>query len=419
MKKNNIVSFYIVNILTCILEVGIIILLIYLDTSDLLKSIFIGGIWLALGLFGFLLLKTNQKNKSLYEEGKSQKYEEFENEIEDIKKEFKKYYKKDVSISYTDIILNPAGAVSDDLIFVNPKFIKSKEYKNVMRGIIAHEYGHISSGLIKHSPITFIHFGAIFQFLFYFPFVMHAKNKGKNIYLNILIYILLSFAIILNIFNYLSIFYYYRKDEHIANYNSIVLGGAEELRTYYFVGHLPDRLMQLLDVKHPTIDAMLEKMNNWMNKNEFERRIYLAKNRISIINIRDYHLDYNTMKFMYYRHHQNEHPNFKYEYGICCYRGLGVDENIEKALKIFSELSFPEAIYMQGMCQLKLGQFNKALKSFSKSDYLKAKLELCKLLHKLNRDEEAIEVLESIKDRIIEREYKALKKQIDVEVSDV
>ena len=418
MKKNNILSFYIINILTAIFEIALIMFLVYVFTEDFIKSVFLGGIWLVLGLLGFALLKVNQKNESIYDD-ETAIPESFMEEFNLIKEKAKKHLKKDVRVYSSEMLPNPAGALNEEVILVNPNFVKSKDNQKILRGVIAHEFGHIASGLINHSPISFIHFSAIFQFLFYFAMLLYFKNKKKNIFLLILTLLLAIIAVLLNIPNYLSVFYFYKKDEHLANYNAIYLGGAEELRTYYYYHVVDDKLFTFLDVKHPSAKKMLERLDEWMGKNEFEKRIFICKHRVEIINTKGYGLSYGEMKFKFYRHHQNEDLNYKYEYAECLFYGEGVEKNIEKALKLYKEIDYNEAKHMVGMCYMKLGQTEKALKIFLKNPYFKSRYEGCKLLISLERSIEATLLLEEIKERLTIREYNALKSKIKLEEEDV
>ena len=87
--------------------------------------------------------------------------------------------------------------------------------------------------------------------------------------------------------------------------------------------------------------------------------------------------------------------------------------------KLYKEIDYNEAKHMVGMCYMKLGQTEKALKIFLKNPYFKSRYEGCKLLISLERSIEATLLLEEIKERLTIREYNALKSKIKLEEEDV
>ena len=395
MKKNNIVSFYIVNIITCIIEVLLVWYISNLLFKNKIISFVLGALWLVFGILIAIFLKINQKTSVFKNHQVAYDNPKFEEEFEVIINEFRKYSDCDVEYIYSDALLNPAGAVSSKTIIINPNFLKSSFNKKIIKGLIGHELGHIMSGLIKHSPFAFIHFGSIFQFLLYIELVLCAKDEKKY---KVLILLTLPIAILLNLTNYLSIFYYYRKDEHLANYNASLLGCAEELRTYYYLGGVQTPLMRIADVKHPSIKSMLDKLDLWLNKNEFERRIYLAEGLIYRVDNENYSLTIDEMKFKYYRYHQHDNDVIASKYAQMLFDGVGTNKDIKKAINVYKRINTKEAKHMLGVCYISLKELDQGYKILMKNlDYEASRIEMAKKYYNDEEYDKALELIEFVR----------------------
>lgn len=400
MKKNNVIALYVVNILTAIIEFLIVSAVTYLITNNIVRSLFFGGIWMSLGIFCYALFSTNTRNKLICDASEDYHNETFEKIFEEIKQSASKHLKKDVEIVYSRCLPNPAGAISDEVIIVNPDFLKSNANLKLSRGVIAHEFGHIISGMINHSPITLVHFGAVFQYLYYLALFLNISVKN-SIMRNVLITIVLIFAVPLNITNYISIFYYYRKDEYIANANAALLGGGEELRTFYAQSVQP-KLLLFTDVKHPSVLKMNNKLNHDMHKNDFEKHIYLSDNIVTYVDTKALNMSYQEAAFKYYRHHKNDSDEMMMTYANCYYYGSGVEKDLDKAISLYKNVNNLNSKVNIAVCYAEKGDYNKAVTILTEIDFPRAKFMLSKYLIRLERYQEAYNTLVELKG-----EYKA------------
>lgn len=391
MKKNNVIALYFVNILTAIVEFLIVSLITYLITNDVIRSLFFGVIWLSLGVFCYALFSTKTRNKLILDASEDYHNETFEKVFEEVKQSSSKYLKKDVNIVYSTYLPNPAGAISDETIIVNPEFLKNNANLKLSKGLIAHEFGHIISGMINHSAITLVHFGAVFQYLYYLALLLIVSMK-KSIVKNILVIIVLLLAVPLNITNYLSIFYYYRKDEYIANNNAVFLGGGEELRTIY-VQSFQDKLLSFADVKHPSALMMNNKLNYIMNKNDFEKHIYLAADVVSYVNTKALNMSFQEASFKYYRHHKNDNEEMMLMYANCYYYGSGVTKDLNKAISLYKNINDPNSQINVAVCYAEKGDYDKAINILVNHNMPRAKFILSQYFIKLERYQEAYSTL--------------------------
>ena len=342
--KSNIKLFIFTNISIIILEPLTVGFVTYLISNNIQTSIIWGLIWFALGLIIGIILKMISKNSFELLELDDVDDEYFINCFNEINKEFEKYNNRNIKVKYCDSVPYPIG-VTGNVMIVNKTYFTNRKYRLCLKGAICHEFGHLISGLTKHDKIIYFHLSFIFSFLMHMIFFMSLSQK--KIW-TVIGYILLIPSYILNAFNIVSWFIFYHMDEYYANYNGAMLGGLEELRTWYYDNNLP-LLSVLSDLKHPTSHKMLQVLDKQFNRNDFEKQVFVASDKIYDV----VGEDKNKIKFSYYRHHRHESDDFMYEYGMCYFYGRGVEKDLDKALSILNNCHSDKAkkiieTYMKG-----------------------------------------------------------------------
>ena len=332
MKKNNIKLYVTLNIIYNILEPIIISSIVYLITKDLNTSINICFFLYIIGII-FGILFSFSFTKAFRSEGENIEAQKMFDEI------FGSVYnitKRKYNLFFMDYLPNPAFVVKNNMV-INPTLLNHTFIKKTLRGIIAHEAGHAISGFNKYVFVSLYRSSTIILLILKLCYVLYATNiKWIKVISIIIYYIFLP----LNIINIIINISFQRKDEYIANSNALNYC-MDELRYYYYYNYInSDKVLENMQVSHPKVKKMLDKMNEELKLNDFEKHIYVIDNEIVAIDTKELNMTYNDAKFKYLRKHKNENDKFMFDYAMCLYKGKGCKSNLNEALKYFSKLDY-------------------------------------------------------------------------------
>lgn len=195
------------------------------------------------------------------------------NIIEKVNQKYQKHFKL---IYLTSIQPNPAWCI-ENYIYVNNNYSIDEEF---LGGVVAHELGHAISGIGKYTFIASMKPSTMFSKILYFIIIQ--LNKKRTIIKSIISNVLLIFYFILSLNNIIFVYPMIRSDEYFANKIAVELGYGNELRCYYGLGYdnSVTPIIKVMDLMHPTLDKMIERLNDDLGLSIEQRDYYIIGNKL-------------------------------------------------------------------------------------------------------------------------------------------
>ena len=263
--------FLLSNFIFTIIEYGLLFLLNYKAfnmglTAAIIVTAVVFSICLLLTIVASFQLKTITDLDD-YQPGK-------ERLLKLIESANKKYGLSFELVYVTSIQPSPAWVIKDK-IFINNKYLPDEMF---LEGIVGHEIGHVISGLSKYTVIASLRISTIINRVL-FAIIQLLINKAPEF----LIYIIYGIYIFFSIPNIIGVYPFVVKDEFIANSYCIKLGYGDSLRAYYSFGlnkENNEKWIRLTDFTHPSIEKMIDKMNEEMRLNNKTKNMYILNDTL-------------------------------------------------------------------------------------------------------------------------------------------
>lgn len=266
MKKT---SFIILNSISVLIEY----LIIYLFFRYVLNKIFIISLIMTLLILILMILFVVYANYTLRKTNMEDKVRPCEEELLKIVKIVEKKYNKKVVLHYVSAPQpNPAWCIGNH-VYINNEYRCPDIY---LPGVIAHELGHVISGVSNFTFIPSLKVSTILSRVFQLSIMALVSSKKAS--LKMIAYILFIPYYIINLNNLIFTYHFLKNDEFFANQIACELGYGDYLRCYYglAVRDGEDPLFRKCDLMHPNIDKMLSRINELLNiRKEYENIYYI------------------------------------------------------------------------------------------------------------------------------------------------
>lgn len=264
MKK---ASFIILNFLSVIIEY----LIIYLFFKYVLGKVFLVSIIMTLLILLLMIVFVIYANITLRKTSIEDKNRPCEDELLKIVSMVSNKYKKNVKLHYVSAPQpNPAWCIGNH-VYINNEYSSPDIY---LPGVIAHELGHVISGISNYTFIPSLKISTLISRVFQLTIMAFVKSNKKI--LHAIAYFLFVPYYIINLNNIIFTYHYLRDDELYANKIACELGYGEYLRCYYGIAvkNDEDPLFRKCDFMHPSIDKMIDEINDELNVPKEYKNIY-------------------------------------------------------------------------------------------------------------------------------------------------
>ncbi len=276
-------------------------------------------------------------------------------------------------------------------IYINKKTHIHPDY---LRAIIYHELGHAMSKVSDHA-----HFLALRPFYLFGKYmamasrlmINHTKKTPRFLkrFIKGLGY---AMAYVPNLWSFLSVYPFFRHEEHMANKFAVMQGQGETLRTYYRMNGPIDK-KALFDFEHPTRQAMIEKINAWMGKTtQLDKDVYVLNDRIKRVdNVKSTEKKHKKI-IRWLSRHVDERPAWAYQLARRFEFALGTDKNIQMAKHYYHKAAKDDradAHYRLALLEEKTTDaYRHHLEEAAKQDHTKASIRLAEHLITENTNDE-------------------------------
>ena len=196
-----------------------------------------------------------------------------EEELTKMIDKFSKEYNKKFYLHYVNAPQpNPAWCVGNH-IYINNKFMCDNIF---LPGVVAHELGHVISGISHLTFIPSLKVSTILSRIFHLTIVALLEKESNAFKIFALVLFVPYYIINLN--NLIFTYHFLKKDEITANTIAAKLGYGDYLRCYYAIAlkYDNDKLFRKSDLLHPSIDIMIKRLNEELKvKNELVDIYYI------------------------------------------------------------------------------------------------------------------------------------------------
>ena len=275
MKK---VLFIILNLISVFIEYA----LIYLFFRFVLNKVFIISMIMTLVIFIMMIFVVIFANIVLRKSSIEDKNRPCEDEINKIIDKFTFKYNKRFYLHYVSAPQpNPAWCIGNH-IYINNQFRCDNVF---LPGVVAHELGHVISGISHFTFIPSLKVTSILSRVFHLS-ITALLNHDKT-FCKIISWVLFIPYYIINLNNIIFTYHFLKEDEINANSIAAKLGYGEYLRCYYAVALKYDnnKLFRKSDLMHPSIELMINKLNEELKIRKELLDIYYINNALILANI--------------------------------------------------------------------------------------------------------------------------------------
>lgn len=276
-----ITKFYILNIFALIIEYSVIFFGTYFlltNQNMIISSSVTGGLFLFLFIIIVLFKRRNPfDSDDITEQDIEDTYGKYHYLIDKANKMGDMSIK--LGVTHTKDLQSPAFAMVNT-IYVNKAYKVKEQYK---AGLIAHELGHVLSGLNRKVYFLNARYSLIIGALL--NVIGHRVQYSKIKIIRPITYIAFVLYYVINIVNKLVYFPFLKNDEHLANSFAVALGAGDSLRCYYFDSFSrTDKKLNIFDFAHPSPASMIEQMNlDFGYKENYATDVYAIDNVIKFV----------------------------------------------------------------------------------------------------------------------------------------
>lgn len=276
MKK---VFFIILNLISVVIEYA----LIYLFFRFILNKVFIISLIMTLIILLLMVFVVVSANVVLRKSSIEDKNRPCEEEVNKIIDKVAATYNKKFYLHYVSAPQpNPAWCIGNH-IYINNQFRCDNVF---LPGVVAHELGHVISGISHFTFIPSLKVTSVISRVFHLS-IAALLNNDKTAS-KIIAWILFIPYYIINLNNLIFTYHFLREDEITANSIAAKLGYGEHLRCYYAVALKYDnsKLFRKSDFMHPSIEVMIEKLNEELKIEKELIDIYYINNALILANVK-------------------------------------------------------------------------------------------------------------------------------------
>ena len=330
MKKDTLLFDLSIIIFTPVEYAGLYLFIAYVltDTDHFFALITTVVIFL-LGVMLFFLNRYGRlPEKSKDSDAKQRYLDAYGKDIEAISKQ----KGRPIELAVVDVkhLLPAAAFYHRGTIYINKKTHIHPDY---LRAIIYHELGHAVSNISDHAH--FLALRPLYLFGKYMAMVsrlmINHTKKTPHLLKRSLKGLGYALAYTTNLWSFVSVYPFFRHEEHMANKFAVMQGQGETLRTYYRVNGPIDK-KALFDFEHPTKQAMIENINAWMGKTTpLDKDVYVLNNRIKHVDHVNSTEEKHQKIIRWLSKHVDESPAWAYQLARRFEFALGTDKNIQKA----------------------------------------------------------------------------------------